>query len=101
MVDGDDDRAGEVHPLGLEADGAAEGFLCHAGIAAVAVHLVEGGGEVDGGVVSLGRLQGGADDGRGIGAGCKNGTGNAGLLLQRIDTMERVFCLAHSIIDIR
>ena len=54
VVDGDDDGAGEMHPLGLETDQPGELLLGHAGITAVAVDLVEGGCEVDGRIVALG-----------------------------------------------
>ena len=100
VVDGDDDGAGEMHPLGLETDQPGELLLGHAGITAVAVDLVKGGCEVDGGVVALGGAQGGADDGGGVGARCEDGARNSGLLPQGVQFVKQFFCLRHSLIHI-
>ena len=96
MVDGNNDRAREVHPFCLETHGAHEIFLRHAGIAAVTVYLVEGGGKVDGRVVPLGGAQGGPDDGGRIGTGRENGTRDTRLFPQAVQFVEKILCLRHN-----
>jgi len=88
-------RAGEVVSFHLETDRAGERFLGHAGISAVAVYLVEGGCEVDGGVVALGGADGGPDDGGGVGACREDGAWNARLRVQLVDAVEKLFCFGH------
>ena len=88
MVDGDDNGTRKVHTLRFKADGADKIFLCHAGVTAVAIDLIEGGGKVNGRMVALGSLQGGPDNGGGIGAGGKNGTRNARLFTQAVQLVK-------------
>ena len=100
VVDGDNDGTGEVHPLGLETDEAGEVLLRHARIAAVAVDLVEGRREIDGGVVALGGAQAGADDGRGVRAGRENGARDACFRPEGVNAVEEIFGFCHNILYI-
>ena len=89
VVYGNDDGAGEVDPFRFKTDQAAELLLGHAGITAVAVNLVEGGCEIDGGVVALCCAKGCTDDGGGVGACCENGAGNACLFLKLVNAVKK------------
>ena len=64
VVDCNNHRTGKVHTLRLKTYKAAELFLGHAGVTSVAVYLIEGCSEVDGGIVSLCSAQGCPDNGR-------------------------------------
>jgi hypothetical protein len=91
VVDGHDDGTGEVDTLHLKADHPGEFRLRHARVTAVAVDLVERGGEIDGSVVTLGGADGSADDGRGVRAGREDGAAHAGLFLELVDPVEQLF----------
>ena len=98
VVDGHDDGTGEMDTLHFEADHPGEFRLGHARVTAVAVDLVERGGEIDGSVVTLGGADGGADDGRGVRAGRENGAAHAGLFLELVDPVEQLFGFRHNAI---